>query len=165
MKENIVLIGMPGAGKSTVGVILAKTLGYDFVDTDLLLSRQMGGSPLQEILRRQGLDAFLEAEGALGANLYCRQTVIATGGSMVFSSEAMKHLTEIGDVVYLEVAYPELERRIRNIKTRGIAFAPGETLHDLYLHRLPLYQKYGEIVISCTGNLEEAVAAIVAARR
>ncbi len=163
MKDNVVLIGMPGAGKSTVGVVLAKTLGYDFIDTDILLSTQRG-KPLQKILEDVGLEGFLALEGALGASLFCRRTVIATGGSMVFSPEAMAHLSAIGDIVYLEVPYPELERRIQNITTRGIAFAPGETLKELYAHRQPLYRKYAEIIIPRAENTEAAVSAVISAR-
>ena len=164
MKRNIVLIGMPGAGKSTVGVVLAKTLGYDFIDTDILLSREQG-RPLQRILEEVGLEEFLRLEGALGARLRCESTVIATGGSMVLSREGMANLRAIGDMVYLEVPYQELERRINNITTRGIAFAPGETLKDLYERRKPLYEKYAEIIIPRAENTEAAVSAIITARR
>lgn len=164
IKDNIILIGMPGAGKSTVGVVLAKTLGYDFIDTDILLSTRFG-RPLQQLLDTMGLEAFLAQEGALGASLDCQHSVIATGGSMVLSDAAMTHLAQIGDVVYLEVPYPELERRIQNITTRGIAFAPNETLKDLYAYREPLYRRYAEILIPRAENTEAAVSAIISARR
>jgi len=164
MKSNIVLIGMPGAGKSTVGVILAKTLGYDFIDTDILLSREHG-KPLQKLLEDVGLEAFLQLEGELGARLSCENTVIATGGSMVLSETGMRHLGAIGDVVYLEVPYEELERRIKNITTRGITFGPGETLADLFRSRKPLYERYAEIIIPRAEHTEAAVSAIITARR
>lgn len=160
MRENIVLIGMPGAGKSTVGVVLAKTLGCDFLDTDILLSTRYG-KPLQQILQDAGQPEFLRLEGKLGAELRCENTVVATGGSMVFSPEAMANFRRSGRVVYLRVPFEELSRRIHNITTRGIAFAPNQTLRDLFEERTPLYEKYADLVISAVRDVEAAVTAIV----
>ena len=124
---NIVLIGMPGSGKSTVGVILAKTLGMDFVDADILICRREN-TTLQEILDSRGLDAFLQVEEDTILEMDCRSTVIATGGSVPLREKSMEHLAKRGTFVYIDVPLPELEKRIRNITTRGIAFAPGQTL-------------------------------------
>jgi shikimate kinase len=164
MTDNIVLIGMPGAGKSTVGVVLAKTLGYDFIDTDIVLSRRLG-STLQAYIDAKGIDAFLMAEEKTALTLSCAHTVIATGGSMVLSDRAMTHLKQNSTVVFLDVSLPELEKRLENIKTRGVALRPGQTIADIYRERRPLYLKYADIIISDdagAGTLEDAVARIVA---
>ena len=145
--ENIVLIGMPGSGKSTVGVVLAKTLGMDFVDVDLLICRREDCT-LQEILDRRGLDAFLQVEEETVLETEFRDTVIATGGSVPMSEKAMAHLAQHGRFIYLDVPLPELERRIHNITTRGIAFAPGQTLADIYALRTPLYRRWAEATVS-----------------
>ena len=145
-KRNIVLIGMPGSGKSTVGVILAKTLGMDFVDGDILITQRQGCT-LQEILDGQGLDAFLQVEEETILETDYRGTVIATGGSVPLSEKAMAHLAEHGAFVYIDVPLPELSRRIRNISTRGIAFAPGQTLADIFELRTPLYRRWADITV------------------
>jgi shikimate kinase len=144
---NIVLIGMPGAGKSTVGVLLAKTLGYDFIDTDIALSRQLGRT-LQAYLDDKGTDAFLKAEEETVLALDCSETVIATGGSMVLSERAMAHLKRGSTTVFLDVPLIELEKRLKNIKTRGIALRPGQTLAALFDERLPLYKMYADLTLS-----------------
>lgn len=142
--KNIVLIGMPGSGKSTLGVLLAKALGYSFVDTDLIISR-MAEKPLQRILDEDGLESFLELEQKVGQELECDKTVIATGGSMVMSEPAMQNLKSHGRVVYINVPLNEIKHRVTNITTRGIAFKKGETLDDVYRERVPLYEKYADI--------------------
>ena len=134
---------MPGSGKSTVGVLLAKALGYLFDDVDLLISR-MAGKPLQKILDEDGLEYFLRLEEELGSTLDADRTVIATGGSMVLSEKAMAHLKSMGEVVFIDVPFAEIERRVTNIKTRGIVFHPNETLADVYRERLPLYERYAD---------------------
>ncbi len=145
-KSNIVMIGMPGAGKSTVGVVLAKTLGMGFVDVDLVICQINGGS-LQEIVDRNTHEDFLRLEGAAALSLACERSIIATGGSLVYSEKAMEHLKKIGTVIYLRVGLDELKKRINNLSTRGIAFLPGETLDDLYEQRTPLYEKWADITI------------------
>ena len=144
--SNIILIGMPGSGKSTAGVLLAKALGYLFEDVDLLISRK-AGKPLQRILDEDGLDSFLRLEEEIGSTLSADRTVIATGGSMVLSERAMEHLGNIGTVVYIDVPFHEIERRVTNIRTRGIAFHKNETLSDVYAERRPLYERYADFTV------------------
>ena len=152
--KNIVLIGMPGSGKSTVGVLLAKALGYSFVDVDLIICKE-AGKPLQKILDNEGLDFFLHLEGKIGAELDYDKTVIATGGSM-------ENLRKNGKVVFIDVDLDEIKRRVTNIKTRGIAFGKGETLDDVYRVRYPLYKKYADITVSMElSSIETTVDAIV----
>ena len=161
--ENIILIGMPGAGKSTVGVILAKTLGYDFLDSDLVICRR-AGTTLQNILDRQGLDYFLDFEEEVALSLCPTQTVIATGGSVPLREKAMEHLKAQGKVVYLKVPLPELQKRLGNIKTRGIAFGPGQDLESLYAQRSPIYEAWADITVSpdpAVNDVEEMVEKIV----
>lgn len=145
-EKNIILIGMPGSGKSTVGVILAKTLGMGFVDGDILIS-QRENCTLQEILDERGLDAFLQVEEDTMLETDYRGTVIATGGSVPLREKAMEHLAQGGEFVYLDVPLQELTRRIRNISTRGIAFAPGQTLEDIYQLRTPIYQRWADVTV------------------
>lgn len=159
--NNIILIGMPGSGKSTSGVVLAKTLGYSFEDTDLVISKN-AGKKLQQILDNDGVEAFLRLEETVGKTICCSNTVIATGGSMVLCHEAMEHLKSIGTIVYLEVPFNELKRRIKNFKTRGIVFKNGETFTELYNTRTKLYEKYADIIIKFTdNNLEGTIEKIV----
>ncbi len=160
--ENIVLIGMPGSGKSTVGVLLAKTLGYGFLDTDLTI-QQREGALLQEILDRQGIDAFLDAEEEAICSVDCTATVIAPGGSVVCRAGAMAHLKALGRVVYLKVGPRALERRLSNISTRGIAMAPGQTIESLYDQRAPLYEAYADIIVEIADGqtLEESVSGVL----
>ena len=141
--DDIVLIGMPGSGKSTVGVLLAKALGCLFTDVDLLISHR-AKKPLQRILDEDGLEAFLALEEEVGSRLRAENTVIATGGSMVISDKAMRHLKTLGTVVYIDVPFEEIERRVTNIKTRGIVFHPNQTLADVYRERKPLYERWAD---------------------
>lgn len=160
-KDNIVLIGMPGVGKSTVGVILAKVLGYQFIDADLVIQEQEKRL-LREIIAEEGTEGFIQVENRVNATLEAHHAIIATGGSVVYGKEAMEHLQEIGTVIYLEVAYPELEKRLEDIKGRGVVLRDGQTLYDLYLERTPLYEKYADIRISETGlDIEQTVEQIV----
>ena len=160
--KNITLIGMPGSGKSTVGVLLAKTLGYRFLDADLLI-QQREGALLQDILDQRGVEGFLDVEEDVIRSLDCTGTVIAPGGSAVCREGAARRLKELGLVVYLHVPLAELERRISNITTRGIAMAPGQTLADVYAIREPLYRKYADLTVDVTvqNTLEETVAAVL----
>lgn len=156
-KDNIVLIGMPGVGKSTVGVILAKVLGYKFLDADLVIQEQEG-KLLREIIEEVGTDGFIEVENRVNAGLLCSKTIIATGGSVIYGKEAMEHLKEIGTVVYLEVSFSTLEKRLSDIKGRGVVLKDGQTLYDLYKERTPLYEKYADVRVLEEGlNVEETV--------
>lgn len=157
--SNIILIGMPGSGKSTLGVLLAKALGYSFTDTDLIISR-MAQKPLQRILDEDGLDSFLRLEEEVGGSLQCDHTVVATGGSMVVSEVAMRHLRGMGRVVYIDVPFEEIERRVTNITTRGIAFHKNETLRNVYEARKPLYECQADVIVQVTArdDIEATVA-------
>ncbi len=160
--KNIVLIGMPGTGKSSVGVILAKHISYAFMDTDIELARRAGRT-LPRILREDGLDRFLELEGETGLAVDCENTVIATGGSMVFSEKAMQHLCESGVVIWLETPVETLEARLTggSRERRGVA-APGDmSVRDIYALREPLYTKYADLRIACRAGVENVVADII----
>jgi shikimate kinase len=154
--QNIVLIGMPGAGKSTVGVILAKFLSKDFVDTDLLIQNRQWQS-LQDILDGQGYLKLREFEESEILQLNVKNTVIATGGSAVYSEKAINHLKKDGIIVYLKLATNELLKRINNFETRGIAKAKGQSFDELCQERELLYAKHGQIVIDCGNKNHEAV--------
>ena len=162
--DNIILVGMPGAGKSTVGVLLAKALGYGFLDVDLAIQRAEGAL-LQEILDRRGVEAFLDAEERAVLALDCRRTVIAPGGSAVCREAAGRRLQALGTVVYLNVPLEELLRRIRNLSQRGIAMGPGQTLADVLAFRDPLYRRYAELVVDCPPGqaLEQTVPLVLQA--
>lgn len=160
-KSNIVLIGMPGVGKSTVGVILAKVLGYQFLDADLLIQEQEG-KLLKDIIAEVGTDGFIQVENRVNASINCNRTIIATGGSVIYGQEAMEHLKEIGTVVYLEVPFSILEKRLSDIKGRGVVLKDGQTLYDLFMERTPLYEKYADVRISEEGlGVEETVDMLV----
>lgn len=162
-KGNIILIGMSGAGKSTLGVLLAKTLGKNFFDTDLLI-QQTDGRRLQEIIDADGIDGFLRLEERVISKLRLQGCVIATGGSAVYSEKAMRRLREGGKVVYLSVDFEELQKRLSNITTRGIVFKGHGDLRSVYEERLPLYRKYADLCVECTGlDIETAVRTVAAA--
>lgn len=157
--KNIVLIGMPAVGKSTIGVLLAKTLGFAFVDTDLVI-QQNTGRLLQEIIDKDGLDAFCaDEERAICSVSNESNTVIATGGSAVYSENAMKFLKEHGIVYYLSLPVEELAKRLKNITTRGIAKRPEDTLEDVFARRAELYQEYADVTIGCFGKSPEQTVA------
>lgn len=159
---NIVLIGMPGCGKSTIGVLLAKSLLCDFIDTDLTIQNTYGKS-LCAIIEHEGIEAFKKKENAVLSALVCDNCVIATGGSAIYGKEAMEHLKENGRVVYLKLSPAEIESRIENIKTRGIAMKDGCTIAQLYAERAPLYEQYADITVNCHGlSAEECVNTIAA---
>ncbi|MEI3177104.1 MAG: shikimate kinase [Lachnospiraceae bacterium] len=149
--KNIVLIGMPGVGKSTAGVVLAKVLGYEFIDADLIIQQQEG-KLLREIIAEVGTDGFIKVENRVNSQIEVEKSVIATGGSVVYGKEAMQHLREIGTVVYLKVSYDILEKRLHDIKGRGVVLKDGQDLRGLYEERVPLYEKYADITV-CEDNL------------
>lgn len=161
--DNIILIGMPGSGKSTVGVLLAKALGFDFIDTDLTL-QQREGALLQNIINERGTQTFLDLEQAAICSVVCTNSVISPGGSCICRELSMAHLKKQGRIVYLRLPLEEVEARLNNISTRGIAMEPGQTLKDLYDHRAPLYERWADVTVDCAGqSLEETVAAVLRA--
>lgn len=160
MKNNIVLIGMPGCGKSTMGVLLAKLMAYDFLDSDLLIQRNEG-KKLYQIIDENGIDYFNKIENKINSEIVVNETVIATGGSVVYGKEAMEHLKSIATVVYMNVSLNEIKNRITNFSTRGIVISKGKTLDDLYEERTSLYKKYADITVDCNdGTLLENVEKI-----
>lgn len=162
MKSNIVLIGMPGCGKSTVGVVLAKNMGYRFVDVDLVI-QERENKLLSEIIDEHGFDGFIKAEEEACLSVDCTNSVIATGGSAVYGEAAMKHFKEIGTVVYIKLSYEEIEERLGDLHKRGVAMKGDMTLKDLYDERTPLYEKYADVI--CGGDrvaLRDMVAVIKA---
>ena len=150
-KSNITLIGMPSSGKSTLGVLLAKRLGYSFVDVDIVI-QEKEGRLLKEIIAEQGMDGFMEVENRINAELDVTHSVIAPGGSVIFGKEAMEHYKEISQIVYLKLGLEEVERRIGNVVDRGVVLKEGQTLKDLYEERIPYYEKYADITIDETGQ-------------
>ncbi len=152
---NIVLIGMPGCGKSTVGVLLAKALGMRFLDTDVVFQAQQS-KKLQEMINEIGIDAFLNREEACVCEIECDHTVIATGGSVVYGKKAMQHLHQNGLVVYIRLPYEEIEKRLSNLATRGVTLREGQTLRDLYDERIPLYEAEADVVFDANrGEIEQ----------
>ena len=159
-KDNITLIGMPGAGKSTIGIVLAKVLGYDFIDSDLLIQKEEG-KLLWEIMRDCGNDGFNKIEEKVNSQIQTSHSVIATGGSVIYGPKAMEHLRDISTVVYLKVSCSVLERRLGDLTKRGVVFEPGQTLLDLYKERVPLYEKYAHITVNVGHKtVQHAVSAI-----
>ena len=160
-RSNIILIGMPGVGKSTIGVILAKVLGYQFLDADLLIQQQEK-KLLKDIICERGTDEFIEIENRVNAGIVAEHTVIATGGSVVYGKEAMRHLKEIGTVVYLEVSYHTIEKRLADIKGRGVVLRENQSLLDLYEERTPLYEKYADVKVTEEHlNVEQTIERLV----
>ena len=164
--DNIIFVGMPGSGKSTLGVLFAKAEMYAFCDTDLLI-QQKEKLPLFKIIEKKGLSGFLETENQVVSSMQgYHRTVIATGGSVVLSDRAMQHLRRNGIIVYIKLPCEEIKARVRNITTRGIVMSSGETLEDIYNERVPLYEKYADITVDCTGlRTEQSVEKIINAVR
>ena len=150
MGNNIVLIGMPGSGKSTIGKLLANAIGKTAIDGDAIIEEKEG-MKLQEIINTKGNDYFTQLEDKILSTLECDNYVISPGGSVCYYPNAMKHLSEIADVIYIKVSFPELQRRVHNLDSRGIVFKPGQTFEDLYNERTPLYEKYAGLTIDSTG--------------
>lgn len=159
--KNIVLIGMPAVGKSTVGVVVAKRLGYEFVDTDLLIQKQEKRL-LKEIIAQEGNDGFLAIENQVNRDLDVENAVIAPGGSVVYCEEAMEHYKKTGTVVYLKVSYETINRRIQNAKSRGVVLKEGQTLKDLYEERVCLFEKYADYTICEDGlTIEKTIGNVL----
>lgn len=158
---NIILIGMPGCGKSTVGVVLAKAANMDFVDSDLVIQREIG-MKLAQIIEQHGDDGFRAIENRINAALDVENSVIATGGSVVYGEEAMHHLKQLGKVVYLKLSCKAITERLGDLHARGVTIRPGWTLRDLYNERCPLYERWADLTINCEHlRLREVVAAIL----
>lgn len=159
-KTNLILIGMPASGKSTVGVILAKVIGYDFIDTDILIQKREK-KRLAQIIEDDGVEGFLEIENRVNASVEADHCIIATGGSAVYGKEAMRHFKKIGHIMYLKVDYETIAKRLGNIRQRGVALREGQTLRDLYEERSVLYEKYADTVIEEQGDAEDVVVRIL----
>ena len=161
MKKNLIFIGMPAVGKSTVGVVTAKRLGYQFIDTDLLI-QETEGKLLKEIIEERGPDGFLEVEERVNLSVNPQKAVIAPGGSVVYCEKAMEHFRKIGTVIYLHVSYTEIEQRIQNARNRGVVLRDGQTRRDLDNERTQLFEKYADIRISEDGlTMDETVQKVL----
>jgi len=159
--NNIILIGMPGAGKSTLGVVLAKVLGYDFLDSDLLIQKKEK-KRLPDIIAEYGIDYFICIENEVNQSIVTRNTVIATGGSVIYGKEAMQHLQTLGRVIYLKLSLNDLKKRLGNLEGRGVIMKDGHTLEDLFKERRPLYEKYADLTVDLSGrNLEESLQIVL----
>lgn len=155
--NNIIFIGMPAVGKSTVGVVTAKLLGYDFLDTDLLIQKTKG-KRLKEIIAQEGQDGFLKIEDEINAQVKAERTVIAPGGSVVYCENAMNHFKEMGIVVYLKASYETINKRLRNAKERGVVLKDGQSLKDLYRERTVLFERYADATVCEDGlSLDDTI--------
>lgn len=154
MNKNLILIGMPGCGKSTTGVLVAKSLCKSFIDTDLLI-QAAEGCTLQSIIEQKGNDYFASVEEKILIGINESNSVISTGGSAVYYDAAMKHFNEIGTVVYIKISFDEMIKRIKNMKTRGILLKKGETIEEMFHRREALYEKYADIIIDCNNSTIE----------
>lgn len=150
--RNIILIGMPGVGKSTVGVVLAKKLGYNFLDSDLLIQEKYK-KLLHEIIEERGIEGFWQVENEVNASIKTDNTVIATGGSVIYGKDAMEHLSQLGTIVYLKLSCEELAVRLGDLNDRGVTLKEGQDLKGLYVERIPYYEKYAELTIDCEDKM------------
>lgn len=163
--DNIILIGMPGAGKSSVGVLYAKAVGYGYIDSDLLIQAREK-KLLRDIISEEGTDGFNRIEEEVNSEIWADRCVVATGGSVIYGQRAMEHFKEIGKIVYLELSYDEIARRLSDIKARGVSIKEGMTLRQLYDERVALYKKYADITVDFDGKtIEQCVTALVAATK
>ena len=161
--KNVILIGMPGSGKSTVGVVLAKKLGYRFLDSDLVI-QETCGKLLYQLIDEKGEAGFLMLENEINASIIADHTVIATGGSAVYGKDAMSHFGKMGQIVYLKLPYEELKERLGDLHERGVVLKEGYTLLELYEERVPLYERYAGVVIECSGKSIRQVVEEIAAQ-
>jgi shikimate kinase len=160
MMKNVILIGMPCSGKTTVGTYLAELLGYGYIDSDsVIVARE--GMRLSEITEQKGREAFLDIEAKVNSELCASRCVIATGGSVIYREKALDALKKLGKIIYLQLSYEELERRLGDLKARGVAIKEGYTLLDLYNERIPLYEKYADITVCLDGLTVEAAASVI----
>ena len=165
MKKNLIFIGMPAVGKSTVGIVVAKRLGMQFIDTDLLIQEQEG-KLLREIIAEVGEDGFLKIENQVNASVDVQNSVISPGGSVIYCKEAMEHFKKIGTVVYLKASYQTIKKRIRNPKKRGVVLREGQTFKDLYNERVPYFEKYADITVCEDGcRIEDTIENVLTAVR
>lgn len=160
IKNNVILIGMPGAGKSTAGVVLAKIMGYHFLDSDLVI-QETEGRLLKDIIAEDGVKGFIAVEERVNARLDVKKTVVATGGSVIYGDRAMQHLKSIGAVVYIKLSYEEICERLGNIAQRGVVLKEGQTLTELYDERCPLYEKYADIIVDAENMTIESLALFI----
>ena len=162
-KNNIILIGMPGSGKTTIGTELSEVIGYGYIDSDsVIVARE--GKRLNEIIAEVGREAFLDIEAKVNSELCADRCVIATGGSVIYRDSAMQKLKELGTIVYLRLDYEIIESRLGDLKKRGVALKEGFTLKDLYEERIPLYEKYADVIVHLCGNsIAESVQEVVKA--
>lgn len=161
MKDNIILIGMPGVGKSSVGVVLAKALGYHFVDSDLVI-QQTEGRLLSEIIEEKGNDGFIEVENNINSKIDVKRTVLATGGSAVYGTDAMEHFRNIGTILYMKASFETIDSRLSNLVGRGVAMKKGQTLKELYEERCVLYERYADITLNVDKmSIEEIIVKIM----
>lgn len=160
-KSNIVLLGMPGSGKSTVGVLLAKRLGKQFIDTDLLI-QQKEGRLLSEIIAEEGLERFIEIENGVNCSVRAENSVIAPGGSVIYGKEAMEHFKKIADIVYLKLSCQSIQERLGDLTQRGVVCRQGQDLQALYEERCPLYEQYADHTVVCDGRkIGETLEAVI----
>ena len=162
--DNVVLVGMPAAGKSTVGVVLAKRLGFRFVDSDLVIQEHTG-MLLHQIMEEKGMDVFLRVENDVNASLCAERSAIATGGSVIYGREAMEHLKGLGIVVYLKLGLESIKERLGDFKERGVAVREGQSLEELYTERIPYYEKYADVTVECEGKRIKDIVAEIAGRK
>ena len=163
--NNVILIGMPGSGKTTVGTYLSELIGYGYIDSDrVIVARE--GMRLPEIIEQKGTEAFLDIEAKVNSEICASRCVIATGGSVIYRERALEALKKIGKVVYLQLSYEEIDRRLGDLKARGVALKEGYTLRDLYNERVPLYEKYADVVVCLDGlTVEQSAKAVEEAIR
>ena len=160
-KQNIILIGMPGAGKSTIGVVLAKNLGFQFLDSDLCI-QEKEDRLLHEIISSEGIEGFLEIENRVNASIAMKHCVIATGGSAVYGKDAMTHFKQDGIIIYLKLPFFSIEERLGDLNKRGVAIKDGQTLKSIYDERIPLYEKYADITIDCQDMQIKDIVTLIA---